>query len=932
FAAVYYLYSTHSNQTKPLRIRTKSLPDATAGENYSAYLKATGGKKPYSWRLVGGTTPRGIFVETDGLVRGVPLDVDSFSLQVEVKDAEGRSKTAVVSLYVHPPSQSLQIVTTSLPEGVVGVAYGFSLSAIGGVTPYTWSDVNSVLQTYGLSLNPSTGEITGTPTQGTSAGGVTITIEVTDATNTSVRKHLTLLIYPELRIMTTSLPDATEGVAYSYTVRAAGGNAANYNWSVSGQPSWLSIDSSTGELSGTPPAASAGTYTFTVEVTDGQQTAQADLSVAVWTKLQITTTSLPDGYDGETGYSATLTATGGTGSYSWRVVSGSLPPFLSFDPSGLISGDIASNASTNSPYNFIVEVTDGQQTAQADLSITVYPQLQITTTSLPDATEGVSYSFTMSGTGGKASAYEWSASGLPSGLSIDSSTGEISGTPAIGTGGATYTVTITLTDTLQTISRTYDLVVNAGLGATLSVEDGPAAAEFGEPAINATDWVMMQIRLTASGGDVTIGGLTLAANGTGDETADITRVRIFHDTNSDGKLDANDVQIGGDYAYSADNGTIQISGLNWTITDGTSQDWIVVYDFAGTAEDTDTFTVKITEINSNAATANGLPVYSCIHATSLLKSLDCMDVAIGDVDNDGKNELIVGSTRDSHAVWVLKWNLDHWEVVWKYDSFTALGGTQPIVHVTLGDCDNDGQIEIVCDTDCGDNGSELYVFGWDGSTFGPEHKRGLPGTTRNPRNVTVGDVDNDGRNEVIASISWYGRKLVVYEWNGSQFLTSYTHNLGSDYESAEVCDTDNDGQNELLCGTSHWSDWGVRIYEWDGSTYKSVWRKQFGLSQEATVGDIDGDGKNEIVITKGEAKSSTTNCGLAVYEWDGTTYSELWSNMTSSPYVASCPIVADVLSKGRNQVIFRAADQNLTNHRVIICEWDGSSLKAVCCL
>jgi len=48
FAAVYYLYSTHSNQTKPLRIRTKSLPDATAGENYSAYLKATGGKKPYS--------------------------------------------------------------------------------------------------------------------------------------------------------------------------------------------------------------------------------------------------------------------------------------------------------------------------------------------------------------------------------------------------------------------------------------------------------------------------------------------------------------------------------------------------------------------------------------------------------------------------------------------------------------------------------------------------------------------------------------------------------------------------------------------------------------------------------------------------------------------------------------------------------------------
>ncbi|RKY11135.1 MAG: hypothetical protein DRP82_07815 [Planctomycetota bacterium] len=53
---------------------------------------------------------------------------------------------------------------------------------------------------------------------------------------------------------------------------------------MSGQPTWLTIDASTGELSGTPPAGSAGnTYTFTVEVTDGQQTAskQFDLEVKV---------------------------------------------------------------------------------------------------------------------------------------------------------------------------------------------------------------------------------------------------------------------------------------------------------------------------------------------------------------------------------------------------------------------------------------------------------------------------------------------------------------------------------------------------------------------------------------------------------------------------------------------------------------------------
>ncbi|RKY15107.1 MAG: hypothetical protein DRP63_07410, partial [Planctomycetota bacterium] len=88
--------------------------------------------------------------------------------------------------------------------------------------------------------------------------------------------------------------------------------------------------------------------------------------------LRITTTSLPDGYDGQTGYSATLTATGGTGSYTWSITSGNLPPNLHLAPStGLISGDIASNASANSPYTFTVEVTDGQQTASKHFDLVV---------------------------------------------------------------------------------------------------------------------------------------------------------------------------------------------------------------------------------------------------------------------------------------------------------------------------------------------------------------------------------------------------------------------------------------------------------------------------------------------------------------------------------------------------------------------------------
>ena len=97
--------------------------------------------------------------------------------------------------------EPLQITTTALPEGEVGVAYpATQLTATGGTTPYTWSDVNNTLQTYGLSLDPNTGEITGTPTQATPAGGATVTIEVTDANNKTAQQDFTLVIYPELQI------------------------------------------------------------------------------------------------------------------------------------------------------------------------------------------------------------------------------------------------------------------------------------------------------------------------------------------------------------------------------------------------------------------------------------------------------------------------------------------------------------------------------------------------------------------------------------------------------------------------------------------------------------------------------------------------------------------------------------------------------------
>ncbi|RKY18573.1 MAG: hypothetical protein DRP63_01900 [Planctomycetota bacterium] len=396
------------------------------------------------------------------------------------------------------PPASLRIATAALPAGEVGVAYSATqLTATGGTPPYTWADVNSTLNSYGLTLDQSTGEITGTPTKATPASGDTVTIQVTDANNKTAQKDFTLVIYDRLQITTTALPAGYEGqTGYSATLAATGGTGS-YTWSIlSGSlPPFLNFDSS-GLISGdlASNASTNSPYSLTIQVTDGQQTAQAALSITIYEKLQITTAALPDAYDGQTGYSATLAATGGTGSCTWSVVSGSLPPNLALDSStGLISGDITSSASSNSPYNFTVEVTDGQQTAQAALSISVYAQLQITTTSLPEGEVGVAYSATQLAAAGGRTPCTWADvnNTLQNyGLTLDPGTGEITGTPTQATASGGATVTIEVTDAnSKTAQKDFTLVIYPELQITTTSLD------------DATEGVAYSYTVTASGGN-----------------------------------------------------------------------------------------------------------------------------------------------------------------------------------------------------------------------------------------------------------------------------------------------------------------------------------------------------------------------------------------------------------------------------------------------
>ena len=167
------------------------------------------------------------------------------------------------------------ITTTSLANGTAGVAYSATLAATGGVTPYVWSIVSGSLPA-GLSLNASTGMISGTPT---SAGTSNFTVQVTDAQNPadSDTQALSLTINSPapLNITTTSLPDARRGRSYSQTLQATGG-VKPYTWSLAAGtlPPGLSLNAATGVISGTP--TTRGTWSFTVRVQDSQAPAASD--------------------------------------------------------------------------------------------------------------------------------------------------------------------------------------------------------------------------------------------------------------------------------------------------------------------------------------------------------------------------------------------------------------------------------------------------------------------------------------------------------------------------------------------------------------------------------------------------------------------------------------------------------------------------------
>ncbi|MGH9740035.1 MAG: putative Ig domain-containing protein [Candidatus Acidiferrales bacterium] len=390
----------------------------------------------------------------------------------------------------------LSVSTTSLPGGTVGQAYTATLAASGGSAPYTWS-VSSGSLPPGLSLASGSGAIAGTPS---SAGTFAFTATASDTKDATATKSLNILVGSAgqtLSITTSSLPNGTEGQAYTATLAASGGSAP-YTWSVSGGslPPGLSLASSSGAITGTP--SSAGTFSFTATASDTKSaTATKSLNILIGTTgqtLSISTSNLPGGTVG-TAYSATVQASGGKTPYAWSIASGALPPGLSLNGS---SGAISGTPTGSGSFSVTIRAQDSSSPVQTTSKIfavaiaaAVIP-LSISTSTLPSGNVNQSYSESLQAAGG-TSPYTWSLSSgqLPGGLAL-SSNGQISGTPTSG-GQSNFGVTAKdSSSTPETATKNLAMAVSTSsldqYGGRTDIKCANATGWFHAEEINSHWW------------------------------------------------------------------------------------------------------------------------------------------------------------------------------------------------------------------------------------------------------------------------------------------------------------------------------------------------------------------------------------------------------------------------------------------------------------
>lgn len=358
------------------------------------------------------------------------------------------------------------------PQGVVGTSYATQLDGAAGcgpALPYQYRVLNGALPP-GLSLS-FRGLISGTPTQ---AGTYTFWIELSDENPPSAEwcrpdvaeREFSITVLSGLSITTQSLPTgASVGVTYSAPLAAmllttlsppTGTPAGPLTWSIASGTLPPGLGIANGVISGTPTAE--GSYQFVVRAElDPTRSDIETLTIVVRQPVTIAAPSVVPRSELGAPFRMPLSASGGTGTFTWALSDGALPTGLALAADGSISGTPAAAGS----FRFTASATDSEgRIASYPGLLIVAPRLAISTLKLRPAKVGRLYRAKLKALGGVLpKTWRVKSGRLPAGIRLDRALGVFSGMPRKA---GTYRITVEVVDALKVKStKTFAIVVGA---------------------------------------------------------------------------------------------------------------------------------------------------------------------------------------------------------------------------------------------------------------------------------------------------------------------------------------------------------------------------------------------------------------------------------------------------------------------------------------
>jgi hypothetical protein len=332
-----------------LTLSPASLPGGTLGTAYNQTLTAEGAAGPYSFAVTAGALPGGVALNpATGALSGPPTASGSFTFTITATGTGGCTGSRAYTLTIACPT--ITLMPGTLPNAQAGVAYNQAVTASGAASGVVSYNVSTGNLPPGLTLNATSGALTGTPT---ATGTYSFTIRALSAGNCSGTQSYSLTVgCPTVTVNPVTLPNGSVGAAYNQSLSATP-NGTYSLARVSGTlPTGLSL-SAAGSLSGTP--AVSGTFTFTVRATSfGACAGERSYTLIIGASCStITLPALPNGTVGAN-YYGNLAGTTPSGSYTFTVESGALPPGLALDN---LFAALVGKPTLAGTYNFTLKAT-----------------------------------------------------------------------------------------------------------------------------------------------------------------------------------------------------------------------------------------------------------------------------------------------------------------------------------------------------------------------------------------------------------------------------------------------------------------------------------------------------------------------------------------------------------------------------------------------